>query len=359
MLYLCKVGDSVNNTLDHKCPNCDAVLKFNPHGQNWKCEYCRSEFDLETLNKYEEKAGKTLESEAISPKNIDMYSCPNCGAQIIADPNVSTTSCVYCRNVAILKDKLQGEFNPDYVIPFRYTKEDAINAFKKLGKGKILMPKEFNNKRNINEMSGIYIPFWLYDYNANGVIEADCKRITSWRSGDYRYTKTDTYLATRGGSMSFDNIPVDGSKRFPNDIMNSIEPFDYKDLKEFNYSYLSGFLSEKYDVTKEEAEQDAINRAKNSFISEMEKDIIGYNTVVPIKNNINLQNIKNDYVLLPVWMLNIKYKNKIYTFAMNGQTGKLVGNIPIDVKKAVFLWLFVFMITFGIIYAIFYFGVVS
>lgn len=351
----------MNNTLDHKCPNCDAVLKFNPHGQNWKCEYCRGEFDLQTLVSYEEKTGKVLESklEIVSTSDIDMYSCPNCGAEIIADPNVSTTSCVYCRNTAILKNKLQGEFNPDYVIPFRYTKEDAINAFKKLGKGKILMPKEFNDKKNINEMSGIYIPFWIYDYDSSGDVEAECKRITTWRSGNYRYTKTDTYLAIRSGSMYFENIPVDGSKRFANDIMNSIEPFDYKDLKEFNYSYLSGFLSEKYDVTKEEAEQDAIERAKATFVDEMKKDIKGYNTIVPVRNNINLQNRKSSYVLFPVWMLNIKYKDKIYTFAMNGQTGKLVGNIPIDVKKAVILWILIFVITFGIVFALYYLGVLS
>ena len=351
----------MSNTLDHKCPNCNAVLKFNPHGQNWKCDYCRGEFNLDQIMAYEEKSGKVLEKEANtkSKDDIDIYSCPNCGAQIIADPNTSTTSCVYCKNTAILKDKLQGEFNPNYVIPFKFTKEDAINAFKKLGKGKILMPKAFNDKNNINEMSGIYIPFWLYDYDADGVIEADCKRITTWRSGNYRYTKTDTYLVTRGGTMSFERIPVDGSKRFENDIMNSIEPFEYKDLKEFNYSYLSGFLSEKYDVTKDEAMNEAIGRAKNSFIEEMKKDIVGYNTVVPTKDSINLNNKNDCYVLLPVWMLNIKYKDKIYTFAMNGQTGKLIGNIPIDKKKAVIIWILLFIVTFALLFLICYFKVKS
>lgn len=350
----------MSNTLDHKCPNCNAVLKFNPHGQNWECEYCKSKFNIEQLNSYESKNGKVLEKEAVnSPQNIDIYSCPNCGAQIIADPNTSATSCVYCKNTTILKDKLQGEFNPSYVIPFRNTKEDAIDAFKKLGKGRILMPKAFNDKKNINEMSGIYIPFWLYDYDADGVIEADCKRITTWRSGNYRYTKTDTYLATRGGTMSFEHIPVDGSKRFENDIMNSIEPFDYKDLKEFNYSYLSGFLSEKYDVTKDEAMNEAIERAKNSFIEEMRKDIVGYNTVVPTKDSINLSNKNSYYVLLPVWMLNIKYNGKIYTFAMNGQTGKLIGNIPIDKKKAIIIWIFTFITTFGLLFLICYLRVRS
>lgn len=345
----------MSNTMDHKCPSCNAVLKFNPHGQNWKCEYCRNEFNLQEIEESEKKRGKVLESEpAKSSNDMDLYTCSSCGAQIIADPNVSTTSCIYCKNTAILKDKLQGEFNPNYLIPFEHTKEDAINAFKKLGKGRILMPKEFNDKKNIEEMSGVYIPFWIYDYDATGTVEADCTKVTSWRSGNYRYTKTDKFLVTRGGNMSFERIPVDGSKRFENDIMNSIEPFDYKDLKEFNYSYLSGFLAEKYDVTKEEAMEDAVSRAKKSFIEEMKKDILGYTTVVPIKNSINLNNSNTYYVLLPVWMLNIKYKNKIYTFAMNGQTGKLVGNIPIDKKKAILLWMGIFALVFGIMFIICY-----
>lgn len=346
----------MSNTLDHKCPSCNAVLKFNPHGQNWKCDYCRSEFNLEQLQAYEEN-NVNLDT-SIEASDMDVYSCPNCGAEVIADSNTSTTSCVYCKNTTILKNKLQGEFKPNYVIPFRHTKEDAIKAFKKLSKGKILMPKEFNNKKNIQEMSGIYIPFWLYDYDANGVVEADCKRITSWRSGNYRYTKTDTYLATRGGSMSFKNVPVDGSNKFQNDIMNSIEPFDYNDLKNFSYSYLSGFLAEKYDVTKEDAEKEAIDRAKNSFVEQMKRDIHGYNTVVPVKNSINLNNKSHYYVLLPVWMLNIKYKDKIYTFAMNGQTGKLVGNIPIDVKKAIIIWVVLFILTFGIIFLLYFLRVI-
>lgn len=347
----------MSNTLDHKCPSCNAVLKFNPHGQNWKCEYCRSEFNIDQIIEYEQKAGKVLEEGNIkSSGDIDIYLCNNCGAQIIADPNVSTTSCIYCKNTAILKDKLQGEFNPDYVIPFRHTKEDAIAAFKKLNKGRILIPKAFTDKKNISEMSGIYIPFWLYDYNSNGIIEADCKKISSWRSGNYRYTKTDVYLVTRGGSMTFERVPVDGSKRFPNDIMNSIEPFDYNDLKEFNYSYLSGFLSEKYDVTKDEAIKEGIERAKNSFIEQMKKDITGYSVVTPAKSSINLQNTKSAYVLLPVWMLNIKYKDKIYTFAMNGQTGELIGNIPIDKKKAILLWIGIFILSIIVLFAISYFG---
>ena len=348
----------MNNAIDHKCPHCDAVLKFNPHGSNWKCEYCRSEFNIEQLEKYEENGNNKEISAIRNEEGLDVYTCNNCGASIVVDPNVSTTSCVYCKNTAILKDKLHGKFNPNYVIPFKCTKDDAIMAFKKLGKGKILMPKEFNIKKNIKEISGIYIPFWLFDFDAIGEVDLNCKRITSWRSGDYRYTKTDTYLVTRGGNMKFSNVPVDGSKRFPNDIMNSIEPFDYKELKEFSFSYLSGFLSEKYDMSSEEVVNEASNRAKNTFIEEMKKDVHGYNAVDVSSDSINLNNTKKQYVLLPVWMLNVKYKDKIYTIAMNGQTGKMVGNIPIDKKKAFFVWLLVFLVTFALSCLIVYFKVI-
>ena len=332
----------MNEALDHKCPKCDAVLKFNPEDQNWKCEYCRSLFNLSDLK-------TTKLSEETNNTEIDIYTCENCGAQIIADANTSATSCIYCKNTAILKNKLEGIFNPDYLIPFKTTKEDAINTFKKFTKGKWLMPKAFNIKKNIKDISGIYVPFWIYSYDSTGVIEAKCEKVSTWTSGDYRYTKTDEYRVIRGGNVAFKNIPVDGSKKFQNDIMNSIEPYDYKDLKEFNYSYLSGFLSEKYDMSKEESKNEANQRAKNSFISQMKSDIKFYDSKRVVDSSINLYNEKSFYVLLPVWFLNIKYKDKIYPFAMNGQTGKFVGDIPIDVKKAIFIWVGLFISIFIIL----------
>lgn len=352
------------NTMDHKCPACNAVLKFNPHNQNWKCEYCRNEYNLQELQTYENKIGrKELKDEQevkiMKDQNgMDIYSCPNCGAQIIADENTSATSCVYCRNTAILKNKLVGEFNPSMVIPFKFTKEDAVEAFKKIGKGRPLMPKIFNNKKNIEDMKGIYIPFWLYDIDANGSIEADCKRIKTWTAGDRRYTKTDTYFAKRSGSMAYYKIPVDGSKKFADDIMNSIEPFDYNELKEFSHSYLSGFLAEKYDVLNEEAIQIALKRAESSTIKALKNDINGYSSVNVMKNNITTTKKSDAYVLLPVWLLNIKYKDKIRTFAMNGQTGKMIGDIPIDTKRAIMWWAIVFLGVFAIIAIVYFIGVI-
>lgn len=327
--------------LDHKCPNCAAVLKFNPTTQNFICEFCKGEFTLDELKNYEEEHNDKLqEKEVVVEKDnngMKVYKCNNCGANIVMSPNTSATSCIYCKNTAIIQDNLIGEFSPSMVIPFKKTKEEAIDAFIKIGKGKPLMPKEFSDKKNIEEMSGIYIPFWTFDFNANANATYDASRIKSWVAGNYSYTKTDKYLVDISGNLDFSRVPVDGSKRFQDDIMNSIEPFEYKDLIKFDYSYLSGFLAEKYDVDSSEALKIANSRAENSSKEELRKEVskTGYTSIIKLSNNVEIKLDKEEYILLPVWMLNIKYKDKIYTFAMNGQTGKLIGDIPVDKKKAV------------------------
>ncbi len=343
---------SKSGTMDHKCPNCSAVLKFNPHGQNWVCEYCKSSFTKKEVEAYEKERGveeltKDTKEDKLETnwEGANVYTCPNCGAEIVADENTTATFCVYCKNTAILKNKLIGAFNPTKIIPFYKTKDDAIMALKELMKGKILMPRLFSSQSSIEQIRGIYIPFWLYDYEASGNITLDATRVTSWRSGNYQITKTDFYLLTRGGSMTFKRIPVDGSTHFDNDIMNSIEPFDYDKLEPFNHSYLSGFLAEKYDVNAEGASADALARAHNSAIDVLEDNVAIYTTTSIRKDELNLAIKKSEYVLLPVWLLNVKYKNKIYTFAMNGETGKMVGNIPIDKKRAVLAFVIPFVIT--------------
>lgn len=329
---------------DHKCLACGAPLNFDPKSQSWICEYCGTIFKLEDLEKNEKKYEKLEAEEAHEDSSLDVYKCKNCGAEIIADENTSATFCVYCKNTAILKNKLVGKFEPNYIIPFYNTREDAIEAFKKICKKKPFSPKTFSDPKNINDMRGVYIPFWLYDCTTDGNIVANAQRITTWTSGNRRYTKTDTYQCIRGGVVSYQKIPVDGSKHFDNAIMNSIEPFDYSKMVKFNYAYLSGFLAEKYDENSDECFLEAKNRAEGSATEFLKDDIKGYNSCVIMSKNFNTINNKNEYALLPVWMLNIKYKDKIYPFAMNGQTGKLIGNIPVDKKKVTITSIILFVL---------------
>lgn len=343
-------------SVNHKCPSCNASLKYDPKTKGWKCEYCGGSFTLEDLKHNEENFENTEVENKDNDDSVEMdeYYCQDCGAKIVADKNTAATFCVYCKNTAILKSRLSDKFSPSKIIPFMKTKDDAIEAFKSVGKGKILMPREFTLPQNIQELTGIYIPFWLYSCKVDGVIKGKGHKVTSWSSGDYLYTKTDVYLVERNGQFSFSKIPVDGSVRFNDAIMNSIEPFDYNALCDFSPSYLSGFLAEKYDVESGEAKKISIDRAKQSCYMELSQAIHYSSFFLDDKNgNVLEEDIK--YVLLPVWMVNIKYNEKIYTFAMNGQTGKMVGDIPYSKKKAFLLWLAVFVICVLVIGIITYF----
>ena len=342
--------------LDNNCPLCGASIKFNAKLGKFKCEFCRGEFTLEELKKHINNAAVDNVNDGVKGDDTlyETYKCSNCGAEIVADANTAATFCLYCRSVAILKSKLSGKFAPTKIIPFKKEKKDAIEAFKGLRKGRPLIPKYFLSQDNIEKITGIYIPFWLYNINVSGGITATAKNIKSWTTGDVHYTKTDTYNAVREGEIDFDLVPVDGSTRFDDDIMNSIEPFDYKELVDYNHAYLSGFLAEKYDVESDKALPDALKRSVNSTLDTFKGSIRGYTSVAVKTNTLQGKEKSKEYALLPVFMVNVKYGNKFYLFAMNGQTGEFIGNIPVDKKKVIIYWLIIFALTFGLVVLISY-----
>ena len=325
-------------TLDTRCPACSASISFNPKEQKWKCDYCGSSFSIEEMKKHKNSSSeknnqKKKESKEEDPGNYVSYKCQSCGAEIVADEQTAATFCVYCGNTAILKSKLDGKFAPDCLIPFKKTKEDAVAAFKSLNKGRPLMPKFFNNVENIEKIKGIYIPFWLYNVDVSGELEIEGTNITTWTSGDMSYTKTDIYSKKRSGTIVFKRIPVDGASRFSNDIMNTIEPFNYDELIDYNHGYLSGFYAERYDEEGEKVYKEVADRAKTTATNVMKEDGKRYQTEKIKSNTLTPHEVGKEYAMLPVWMVNIKFNNKMHTFAMNGQTGEFVGNIPISKSK--------------------------
>lgn len=347
-------------TLENRCPSCKASISFNPTLGKWKCDYCGSEFTLEEMQKSEDNAStekKNAKKDQVEDNynNYISYHCESCGAEIIADESTSATFCVYCGNTAILQSKLSGKFSPDKIIPFKKDKEAAISAFKGLSKGRPLMPKGFNNTNNIEKIRGVYIPFWLYDLNVSGDVVMDAKTIEKWTVGDTHYTKTNTYKVTRGGEMDFINIPVDGSSHFDNDIMNSIEPFNYDEMIPYNHAYLSGFYAEKYDQEGDSILKEASDRALNSARNVLRDDTHMYATKTIVSDTLTSNEKNKIYALLPVWMVNVKYNNKMHIFAMNGQTGEFIGNIPLDKGKTLLYTILIFAISMAICIAVSYF----
>lgn len=348
-----------SESVSHKCPSCNAVLTFSPKKQLWQCEYCGQEFKLEDLKinqeKYNKKETKEVEEiDVLTEGDYDLYRCSNCGAELVTDKDTTATFCVYCKNTAIIKDRLVGKFEPELIIPFNKTLDEAKEEFVKLRKKYLLMPNEFAKKENIEEIRGIYIPFWLFSGSSEGGIDATGTKVKVWHSGDYRYEKTDTYQIIREGNIFIERVPNDGAIKFDDALMNSIEPFDYSKLVDFNPSYLSGFLSEKYDLSSEEAKKIATKRMKETVKKTLVNDVKGFGAIKINRNYIKFPKIDVEYALLPVYLLNIKYKGKLYPYAMNGESGKLIGDIPRDPLKVILFLLVITLVSFAIFFAFFW-----
>ena len=325
-----------------KCSVCGGDLKFTPALQLWKCEWCdkeHTEADLKGFTKeadeaLNEKVDVKVKREETSDGGVILtYKCSYCGAEIVATEETAQTFCVYCQRPVTILSQVSGEFKPEVVLPFKLVKENALEQFKKFLKGKRFLPNAYIADQNIEKLTGVYIPFWLFSGTIHFDVAGEGDIITRTRQGDYQITKTDTYRIARVGQLGLRDIPVDASAKTPDDIMDSIEPFDFREFKPFATPYLSGFLAERFDVQSEESFTRANRRMEGSAENKISQSLSRYDKVRRQKDEKRAKNVTKRYALLPVWMLNSSFKDKQYLFAMNGQTGKMLGNLPMDGGK--------------------------
>jgi len=330
--------------LEYKCPCCDAGLNFSETQQKLTCEYCGTSFELDAVRAYNQTTDISAEPEWEEPQGTQWsddeqsvlrnFICPSCGGEILSDENTAATFCPFCSNPTILSQRLSGGLKPDAIIPFKATKEAAKASFLKMCKGKPLLPKGFANEQRVEKITGIYVPFWVYNCGSKQEARYKATRVRRWSDSQYIYTRTDHFLLFRGASAQFDGIPMDGSSKMDNAIMESIEPFDYSQMVDFDTVYLTGFFADKYDVEANVGHERVRQRVNSTMDSMLQSSLMGYATAIPTENQIQIQHGKAKYVLLPVWMLHSKYKDKTYVFAMNGQTGKMTGTFPICPKRS-------------------------
>ncbi|MBQ0070714.1 MAG: hypothetical protein KBS81_02465 [Spirochaetales bacterium] len=328
---------------EYKCPCCGGAIAFDSTLQKMKCPYCDTEFEMETLKEYDETLKEDAEkedavewetkSETWEDDGLKHYVCQSCGGEVITDETLAATSCPYCGNPIVLMHQFQGLLKPQLVVPFTLDKKTAVEKFKEHLKGKFLLPSVFSTEAHLEEVKGVYVPVWLFDADAVGNGSYDARRIRHWSDSRYRYTETSHYLVKRSGSMSFVQIPVDGSEKMPDELMESIQPYDMSKAVDFQTAYLAGFLADRYDVDAETSSHRAIEKAKATMDQKLRSTVHGYTGVTTRNVNIRVEHGKECYALLPVWLLHTKWKNGDYYFAMNGQTGKFVGNLPCDKKK--------------------------
>ncbi len=340
---------------NYKCPACAAPLHFAEDSGKLQCDYCGSIYEVEEIEalyaEQNEKAAAAKEAadakgdafsewdaamqgEDWDPQGMKAYECPSCGAQLVCDETTAATSCPYCGNPTIIPGQFKGMKRPDYVLPFKLNKEAAVQALKQHYTKKFLLPNAFKSENHLEEVKGVYVPFWLFDT----VVDADVRfqgiRSHTHREGDDRVTDTEYFVVCREGLVKFERVPADGSSKMPDEFMDSIEPFDYSELKPFSEAYLPGFLADKYDVDSLEAVGRADGRCRQSAYELIQKTVKGYDSLNIIHKHLNLQHADVKYALMPVWVLSTKWNDQNFLFAMNGQTGKFVGDLPVDKKKA-------------------------
>lgn len=332
----------------YKCPCCGGLIEFDSSTQKMKCPYCDSEFEVAAVEaannanagisdgelKWDETGTAWQDGEL---DGMTVYSCNSCGGEIVADKTTGATQCPYCGNPVTVKSKFSGDLRPDLIIPFKLDKKAAKEAYKRFISNKKLLPKQFKEENHIDEIKGVYVPHWLFNCCSQGEISYRGVTTRMWSDKNYNYTKRSYYNIIRGGSVSFEGIPADGSSKMPDDLMESIEPFNLDEAVDFKAAYLAGYLADRYDVSYEESTARANERVRQSTAEAFRSTVSGYNSVTTQNTGISISNGLVKYALYPVWLLHTTYNDEKYTFAMNGQTGKMVGNLPLD-KKAFNKW---------------------
>lgn len=304
----------------YRCPSCGMPIGYDPEKGLFYCHYCSSGYHAPDLVRVQEDA-QTTELEA--------YNCPNCGAEIVTEPLTAATFCRFCGAPSLVRHNLQGKFRPDLVIPFSISRDKMLGIFKKWCHHGRFTPKGFY-KESQEKILGTYVPFWLFDCGFSLNLQALGTRESSWRSGDYVYTRTEEYDVRRGGDFRFNKVPADGATKMEDGLMDALEPYDYQAMIPFDMPYLAGFAAEKYDQDSASVFQRVDSRATDSARSFLMGTISGYSGVKVANAQKHFSNAHANYAMLPVWSLKYQYKNKSYTFAVNGQTGKVVGRPPVS-----------------------------
>ncbi len=338
--------------VSYKCPSCGAGIEFNAEKQLFKCEYCLSEYteeqiaaqtkDIDDANS--EKPTNDTDNEEFCNELLS-YSCKNCGAEVFADKNTVAEFCYYCHNPVVCDGRLGGELKPQLIVPFAYDKAAAEKRFLQFAKKKWFVPRDFFAEKQVEKIQGIYYPFWLADVDVTASSHADAQNVRTWKVGKNLYTETSYYKLFRSGDIHFEDVTTGAFDSESKAMLEGILPYPSEALKEFSMAYLSGYIAKKRTAENTGVSGEVKSRITEYSASLLKETMTGYNSVWQQGTNVKMNKVIWDYALLPLWILTYNKGGRIYTYAMNGHTGKVYGELPISGKKLFLLFL---LITLGI-----------
>ena len=325
----------------YMCKVCGAELFWDPQAGSLKCKYCDTEFqptDFEDHTLNEEQKDESLDATYTNAgaeigSDMVVYQCKTCLAEVVTSKTTMATTCAYCGNAISITNKSAGKFRPEIVIPYAITKEQAQEIYKKYVSKSFLTPKSFKENNKVDKMQGLYVPFWLHSMNTHAQARFECEKHSHSRRGNDRVTTHKVYNVYVDANGIYENVPTDGAKKLDDTLMDALEPFNYKKLTAYNPAYMAGFFSEQPDEAKEETVPRAKQRISKSMLDQMSQTAGHYDQKRNTGFNANFSNEKVAYAMLPVWMMNVSHNGKNYQFAINGDTGKVVGKLPMSIGK--------------------------
>jgi DNA-directed RNA polymerase subunit RPC12/RpoP len=333
---------ALDSVVEYKCPNCGGTVTFDAVSGQMVCGYCGSSFDPAT---FAESAALAVQQDtpptapaesqwtADELSHLRQYTCPSCGGEILTDTTTAATHCPYCDSPTILPSQLTGARKPDAVLPFSVTKEQVTQALHDHLRGKRLAPKMFRSQARIESITGLYVPFWLFDTHLAADITFQAKTVSTWTDSRNQYTRTDTYRVRRAGSVVYERVPVDAATKIDNTYTEAIEPFDYEAAMVYQPTYLLGYLAQTYDADADSCRPRAHQRMTAALRNSFAASLSSYDSFSVDEEQIHVTGERVHYAMLPVWLLNTIYRGQTYTFAMNGQTGEFVGQLPVDWRR--------------------------
>lgn len=314
------------STVTYKCPHCGGQVSFDAAANTFVCQSCKSVLSQSDFINETDTASAQDQGSAV------VYSCPTCGAQLVTDATTAATECYYCHSNIVLSGRLSDDMKPNLVIPFKISKEKAFDEFKKWIATKKYLPRDFFYEGQIEKLAGVYYPYWLADYKGVASFSGEGRIIRKTTTATHYVTKTDIYRITRTGDATFENVFRPALSKADRKLAEGIFPYRLSGLQDFSMPYLAGFFAEKRDVGDEAVSPEIENELRGYSRSL----IVGKTPYTTVSGNSSLQfKLKRyRYLLLPAWIMTYRSADgKINYFAMNGQTGKTCGRLPLAYGK--------------------------
>jgi predicted RNA-binding Zn-ribbon protein involved in translation (DUF1610 family) len=333
------------------CKSCGGNMAFDPESSSLSCTYCGNKVEISNetaeIKEYDFRDAEANVSEDWGSETR-VIKCDSCGAETVLGAGDAAQFCAFCGSSHIVKDDKTAGIAPESVIPFKITEKSAKQLFVNWIKKRYLAPKALKTSYQGQRLKGVYIPCWTYDSETSSTYTAE--------GGTYYYV-SETRTVTENGkqvvrtqqvrhvrwwptsgtySKYFDDVPVNASKNIDAGLMTKLEPFDRKELLHYKPEYLSGFLAERYSIGLKEGWELACKIIDKEIQVGIRKQI-NADEVRNLRINSFYNNIKYKLTLLPLWISAYTFKNKAYTFMVNGQTGKVSGHAPLSPLKIILI----------------------